>query len=223
MTSRQPRDPSEYQRVLADQVERLRRAARAFDEGNLDVRRQEAPNLANGIALLVYNGKSARALLTQTGGLEQLSFECTVKPFDPNNHMPYSQLVRLGSDGQYHPTFVHGPLPNSRPRYLTFQQWWNEPVIVTTANTYGTREKYNRRKLTLDVRNTDGGAHWDSTLKVEYAQLTRGNALGWQMIDGDPPKSPPVAAGDPVPSCIRQIWFELEAALIGPGKVAGAQ
>jgi hypothetical protein len=50
----------------------------------------------------------------QTGGLEQPSFECMVKPFDPNNHMPYNQLVRLGSDGQYHPTFVQGPLPNLR-------------------------------------------------------------------------------------------------------------
>lgn len=180
----------------------------------MDVRRQEAPSLANGIALLVFDGRTSHALLTQMGIIDDLLFECKGGPWEPRNILSYHQLVSLGLDGQYYAMSVTGPLPKSPTRRLTFKRWWTESVIVTTHHIYNARQSFSRRKLVLDVRNTDGGAHWDPTLKVEYAKLSRGNAMGWQMIDSDPPKLPPVDAGDPVPSSIRQIWFELEDALV---------
>jgi hypothetical protein len=72
---------------------------------------------------------------------------------------------------------------------------------------------HSRRDMVLDLRDTDGGAHFDETIDEDYVALSRDNALGWQLIDGDPPKQPPVSMGDPVPATVRQIWWELDQIL----------
>jgi hypothetical protein len=170
--------------------------------------------LATGIALLVHQTDRSSALLDQLEVLDRLRFELSGAPLDPTNRLPYQQLVILGSDGEYHPVCLLPQPPRRRhPRRVSFHEWWSEPVIAVDHPIYQARSIHTRRELVLDVRDTDGGAHVDPGIPPKYAYLSRSNALGWEMIDDDPPRSSPVPSGNPVPSSIRQIWFELEAAI----------
>lgn len=211
--TREPRGIQDVLRGLNDEVQRLSRAARSFDEGGPNVRRQEARTLATGIAILVNHEGQSHALLNQLEVLDRLLVESSGTPYRPANGLSHVQLVHLAMDGQYHPRDQVPRRPGLMPRLLPFTKWWTEIVIAVDHPMYKSRVTHTRKSLVLAVRNTDGGSHFDPGLPPNYSHLSRRNALKWEMIDGDPPKSPPVPSGDPVPATVRQIWHELEEAI----------
>jgi len=42
---------------------------------------------------------------------------------------------------------------------------------------------FTRRKIVLELSDTDGGAHVDAGLKDDYFALSRDNSLGWFNTD----------------------------------------
>lgn len=211
--SREPRDEPDLRQALTDQLARLGRSARSFDEGRPDVRRQESHTLATGIAILVHDHGQSKALLAQVGRLDELRVESTGTGIDLHNVMTQHPLVLLDSDGEYIPVSQMPQRSGKPTRTLPFHEWWAEPVIAAKHPVYQLQQTHTRSELVLDVRNTDGGSHVDPGLPPKYAYLSRRNALGWEMIDGDPPSSPPVESGNPVPATLRQIWSELDRAI----------
>lgn len=205
--SRVRRDQTELGRNIADTTSSGRKTAADFDGGNEDVRRQAARLLANAISLLVLTRGQSKGLLQQAGFIPRLKLPSTGSPRDPANILSHHQLVTIMLPaGIYQPLCLSGPLRNP-PRALWFDDWWEEPVVAISD------VWHSRRDLILNLRDTDGGAHFDESLNQEYVALSRANALGWQLIDGDPPTRPPVSMSDPVPATVRQIWWELDQIL----------
>jgi hypothetical protein len=64
---------------------------------------------------------------------------------------------------------------------------------------------FNRRELVLNIADTDGGAHVDPGLDAAYADLSRNNSLGWNIVEGDVQRPFP----PPTMACIRQIAHEV--------------
>ena len=57
----------------------------------------------------------------------------------------------------------------SRQREVTFNDWWEEVILVPNKGYL-----FSRRKLVLEMANKDGGAHIDKKLSPEYGMIING-------------------------------------------------
>lgn len=149
--------------------------------------------------LLHHHGKS-QALLQQLG-IRSKRFLDTAGDLNPRNFLTDCPLCIMratdkGADWLAQCQAGDGPLP---PRWLPFEEWWNNPVVKDNQ-----RRLFNRRELVANVADTDGGAHVDSALEEAYMALSRENSLGWFFTD----KDVTVPLNGPELYCIRQIAHE---------------
>src|SRR5690606_19081351 len=93
------------------------------------------------------------------------------------------------------------PLDKATIQKVDFQNWWDSKKIIVD----GDKTVFTRRKLILELADTDGGAHVDEGLKNDYHKLTRQNSLRWFQVDKWGKSK---AMDNPVPPTIRQIAFE---------------
>lgn len=120
-------------------------------------------------------GRNSHALLTQLGLKNKMKLLSSVNTYVPTNEIAYTGLLsnRIGnSKGEYIPTSEsQGQLPN---KWFRFKDWWTELVIDDKSNLF------TREDIVKKISDSDGGAHVDSTLDMDYAELTKFNSLGWQ-------------------------------------------
>jgi hypothetical protein len=196
MSSEYRQSKEELQQHLADTLQALELSARAFDEGY----EGEAKRLAAAIRVLVHDTPNSKSLLGQLGRKSQ--FYDTSIPRHPGTIMTYNGITAMSHAGQ-EATYV-APLdelpPDSPPRYVSFDEWWNRVIFVDEAG-----RETTRRDLILAVANKDGGAHVDPVLDQKYASLSRRNALAWRFSSprGDVPLK------GPEKSAVRQIAHEV--------------
>ncbi len=187
----------ELQQHLVDTLQALELSTRAFDEGY----EGEAKRLAAAIRVLVHDTGSSKSLLGQLGR-RSMQFYDTSVPRHPGTIMTYNGITALNLTSQ-EATYV-APLdqlpPDSRPRYVSFDQWWSGVIFVDKAGIETTR-----RDLILAVANKDGGAHVAPVLDEKYANLSRQNSLAWRFAGprGDVPLE------GPEKSAVRQIAHEV--------------
>ncbi len=65
-------------------------------------------------------------------------------------------------------------IPSIEHRWIKFDESWNEVIFVDRE-----RRTVTRSELVRFIANKDGGAHVDPLLQEIYADLSRGNSLGW--------------------------------------------
>jgi hypothetical protein len=83
--------------------------------------------------------------------------------------------IQLGPDG---PRFVpHLDSLAVPPRRVTFNHWWNEPVLGARHRT----APLTRRDFILALANKEGGAHVDPELDAIYTMLARKHDLGMKV------------------------------------------
>jgi hypothetical protein len=215
----------ELETELAQQVETLDDIAREFNGDRTYV----AKPLATILRMLLHDsgGKRSVSLLAQLG-MKGLLFwdtadeEVLSAPL-PNGHFQFAAAYHglVGSCmGAFIPHLdgVKGS-PRAIGRQVDYDTWWNATVIRDS------RERaFSRKRLVLSVADADGGAHVDSTLPPDYAELTRRNSLGmkYAVIPGEefpkvcPPASMVHDMPDPVFPSIRQIAHEVLKTLKGP-------
>jgi len=197
MSSEYKQSERELQQHLTDTLQALDLSACAFDGGY----EGEAKRLAVAIRVVVHDTPNSRSLLGQLGH-KSMQFYDTSIPRHPGTILTYNGITAMDitpQEAMYVAPLDNLP-PDSPPRYITFDQWWNTVIFVDEA-----RRETTRKDLILAVANKDGGAHVDPVLDEKYASLSRRNSLAWQFsgLSGDIPLKGPEKAA------IRQIAHEV--------------
>ncbi len=197
MSGKYEQSSEDLEQHLKDTVQALELSSRAFDDGY----EGEAKRCAAAIRVLVHDTSSSISLLQQLG-LKQASFFDTSIPRNPKTIITYSGLtaINVTSEGSTHIAPLDGLPPGHTPRWVGFDEWWNEVIFVDQGGM-----KTSRKELILAVANKDGGTHVDPVLNEKYANLSRFNSLGWRFSSprGDVPLEGPEKAA------VRQITHEM--------------
>lgn len=195
----------DLERHLGEQHQFLVRSSAAFDEGF----ESEAKRLATVIRVLLHDTSSSKSLLSQLHVKKTLKYVDTALEFNPNNLLPTGGLIVLRMQSSPASGDYVAPLDDLSPgRHRPakqFDAWWNDPVLKDTLGTI-----FSRKKLVLDVANTDGGAHVDPSLNSAYEALARHNSFGWVISASHGPQP---FTNSPVLPSLRQIAYELDRTL----------
>ncbi|MDO8282591.1 MAG: hypothetical protein Q7U10_08235 [Thermodesulfovibrionia bacterium] len=198
-----PQTIDELQKHLRDNVGFLEASCASFDSGFLG----EAKRLATTIRVLLHDTNKSQSLLGLLGMKNSLKYINTANQHDPNNLFAHHGLLgmRFGSGGpSYWAPLGDGPPSRYNRQTCTFDEWWNENVIIDKRGGV-----FSRRNLVLSLANMDGGAHVDPLLDKAYSELTRSDSVGWMISDGT--EARPLS--DIELHSVRQIAYELMQSL----------
>jgi hypothetical protein len=204
---------------LAEQTGFLRASASAYDAGV----EPEAKRLALTLRLLLYDTRNQRSLLSRMRVRDRIPLTDTSHGDPPPGTLTFTaglatMRIQTGVGGSvtYVP-YLDGGDPGRRQPAQAFVDWWAETVMRDA-----TGNCFSRADLVLAVSNQDGGAHVDERLNAAYAELTRGNSLGFSTSIGEDgttggigfgvgqPASGPPFDNSPALANVRQIAWELE-------------
>lgn len=196
--SRIKRSQDDLRQELREQIELLENACKSYDSGLEAI----GKHISLSLRVLLHHHGQSRSLLKKLG-IGEILFYDTAGPVDPDNliaHCGFLILKMSSGEGKYIPRVAAPPNPHHKIRKISFDQWWTEPIL---KDKYGV---FCRRDLTLNVADTDGGAHVDPGLEDSYLELSRKNSLGWIFFKGDIEEE---FKRRPVLACMRQIAEEL--------------
>lgn len=190
---------------LHKQLGFLKNSCAAYDKGFED----EACRIAVAIRILLHDTKNSHSLLQSLAIKGKIDYWNSAAPIDPRNLISSTQLVILQakSDGQgsmtstYQPRLDDGLTP-FKGDWQSYQYWWSSQGVLKDNK----KKEFTRKDLVLLVANKDGGAHVDTNLDQEYAELLKFNSAGWvKIVNGvETPFD-----NDPVYASVRQIGHEL--------------
>ena len=197
MSSGYIQSEKELQQHLRDTIQALELSSRSLDGGF----EGEANRLAAAIRVLVNDTGSSKSLLGQLGQ-KSIQFYETSIPRDPRTMITYNGLaaIELTPEGAKYVAVLDMLPPAFRPRWVSFDEWWNGVIFVDQKGS-----ETSRKGLILAVANKDGRAHVDPVLDEKYADLSRRNSLAWRFSSprGDVPLEGPEKAA------VRQITHEI--------------
>jgi len=166
-----------------------------YDAGEIAI----AKDIAVKLRILFHDTKNSKSLISQLM-LEHLRFVNTADKYDPRNFMTHHGLLMLlmgRTIGQLSPQ-----LDLSTIKYTSFDNWWNLDIVLSDQK----KNTFTRRKIILELANTDGGAHVDPEINESYLDVSRLNSIGWTIHEKNSKQDKPV--NDPIPPSIRQISYE---------------
>ena len=187
---------------LKEQISFLVTSTMLFDKWKI----VEAKRIATQLRILLHESKNSKSLLGQLD-LKGISFLNTANPYDPDNLVSYVGLCKFkfhnpsGRRAWVIPRGTPDELPKNSN--LSFQDWWEMPVLVARGKTENIT--FSRRDIVLHVADTDGGAHVDNALDEHYVALTKWNAIGILTVQNGIEK--PIE--NPILPCFRQIAHEV--------------
>lgn len=169
----------ELEKHLDEQLRFLESSVESHDRGFIG----EAKRIATTIRVLLHDTKSSRSLLSQLNR-KTISFFSTTLDDPINNVGSYGGLVALAiPEGDNKPKYMallDEIPPSSKPKWVNFETWWEEPIFINQKN-----EGITRSKIILTACNQDGGAHIDPNLDVIYDSLVSGRFMGWESHSPD--------------------------------------
>lgn len=202
MTTKQTQSQTELKQHLQDQLKCLQSSADAYDAGS----DWEAKRLAVSIRILLHDTKSCKSLLGQLGQ-KNIQFIDSSFPVIAGNSCAHSGLVMTSMSLSKEANYVAflDEVPQGQMRSIDFDFWWTATIFIdVNGNTL------SRKDIVLSIADQDGGAHVDSSLNKEYADLSRNNSLGRVFSDGK--SSQPIKSPERV--AVRQIAHELLKSII---------
>lgn len=160
---------------LEDQKQFLKASCDSFDAGFTG----EFKRIAIAIRLLLHQSRHSNSLLDQLDMKESILFLSTAYERPENNHFSYNGLVLFGVKKGM--TKYIAPLDDSpNKKTISFNDWWQEAIIVNDKG-----KKITREVLIRTASDQDGGAHVDSELDETYARLSKGLDLGVTFKSGN--------------------------------------
>lgn len=180
---------------LNDCLKKLMIFNKIYDSGEHAI----AKDIAVKLRIIFHNTNKSKSLLEQLM-LEHISFVDTSDKYDPRNLMTHHGLLMLlmGKDtGQLYPQ-----LSLSTIKHTNFNNWWNLDIVLSDQK----KNTFTRRKIILELANTDGGAHVDPEINESYFDISRSNSIGWKIHEKNSTQDKPI--NDPIPPSIRQISYE---------------
>ncbi len=194
---RVPQSKDDLWSRLAENGSFLFTSTREFDNGSP----WEARRLAATIRTLCHDTGQSRSLLGLLNLKEKLHFAWSL----PDEVYPErTPLVTPHFD--YDPSGVFRvtwhPILEVRNDTLYFDEWWTGEIA------FGPEVRMSRKKLVLDIANTDGGAHVDPTIDEMYANVARG-LKGGVVFMGDGSGPEVLVEINPTLAAIRTVAHEL--------------
>jgi hypothetical protein len=183
-------------RKFSNQLAALRSSAKAFDEGDL----WEAERISAAVQTLCHTAGQSVGLLDQLN-LTGRHFLDSATPFDKYNKVARCTLVSLEIRGGQ-PRF-RAELDERPMRFVTFQEWWNAPVLT---DGYDSGNTLTRAQLTQIMRNQDGGGHVDPMIDAAYQGMIQ--AIGFSSANDA------IRTSDGELYAMRQIGHEVLKSLI---------
>lgn len=195
----------ELKKHLQEQLRFLKKSCRDYDNGDIS----EAKRIALQLRVLLHDTNSSNSLLSQLNLKEKLSYLDSAFPFDPHNLMPHCGLLFINSNST-----IYIPLLNDGPpipkKFIAFEPWWKNSIVIKDRM----GKEFSRKDLILNITNTDGGAHIDRKLNKSYADLSRNNSVGIQLVIKKPDQEKEIFDMQCVElASVRQIAYELIASL----------
>jgi hypothetical protein len=199
---------------LTEQVDFLRASAERFDAGH----QHEAKRLALTIRVLLHDTDGSKSLLEQLALKSALAFLDTRTRREPPVGVQVLKQIgwptgivvlsmRIGGSTNFRAEL--GIDRESQPRDINFDDWWEEPLLVSKDGT-----TWNRRRFILGAANQEGGGHVDPKPSAWWRDLRDGTWIGAVKVDS---LAGEVPVSDLAPAVIRQITHEL----LGTLKAAG--
>ncbi len=135
--------------------------------------------MAVAIRILVHDTAKSRSLLGQLNEKQRLFLD-TSYPETPGNITHYGGLIQqvIAPGVTKHMPLLDDEHFPAIPRRVPFDQWWNSPIFRIADGIPLTRSD-----LVLTMADQDGGAHVDARLKAAYAELSRGDGIGFSRVD----------------------------------------
>ncbi|MBN8653714.1 MAG: hypothetical protein J0L67_19955 [Cytophagales bacterium] len=193
-------DKKELVNHLRNQLDEISDFVTIYDSGKKTI----AQDIAVKLRVIFHSTNNSKSLIKQLR-LDHVSFVDTGKKYESknlfNSHwglIAAQTTLGQGGDGSWKYVPM---LDKSAIRLVDFQNWWDSKKVIVDKD----KNIFTRRKLVLELADTDGGAHVDEALKADYHNLTRKNSLGWFQVDQWGKSE---ALENPVPPSIRQIAFE---------------
>lgn len=188
----------------------LRSSCEGFDRGD----RWEAVRIATATYSLVHDGgRNSRSILTQLNLRSGLRIPSRVD-IKPGNFLPDTPLVfyRAKADGTSSCEPILGDRVGDRTEQLQFPRWWDQIVLAD-----GSRFQVSRKSLVFSLRNQDGGAHVDPTLRdVAYVRFAKVNPYTPRIISTAFGARPFTGIAE---ASMRHVAWELQQALDALGEV----
>jgi len=146
----------------------LLRSNEAYDRGYED----EAKRIALVLRILFHDSKKNKrciSVLTQLGIKDKIEFLDTASEYDEKNLLTFSGLTyqSFSIDNSRRASTSYKPIfdPPWGEKLCSYESWWNQIVIKNKFNNL-----FVRKDIVLNVSDTDGGAHVDANLDVDYAK-----------------------------------------------------
>ena len=159
----------------------------------------ESKRIATVIRTLTHDTNTSKSLLGQMQLKKKMLFLSTSQKFDNTNLLSQQCLVYMNLDskgGRFYPL-----LDNSNKHWIDYVYWNNEIVISDKKNNL-----YRRKQLIQLLANKDGGAHVDSEISDDLAELKDPNLSGWVFCRPDGKENP---LENVILASMRQMAYEI--------------
>jgi hypothetical protein len=166
-----------------------------YDSGEQTIAR----DIAVKLRIMFHNTENSKSLINQLK-LNHIKFVDSADKYDPKNLLTHHGLLMLimGKNVRQ----LAPQLELSKIKYTSFDNWWNLDIVLSDQK----KNTFTRKKIILELANTDGGAHVDPEINEPYFDISRSNTIGWKIHESDSTKDRPI--NDPIPPSIRQISYE---------------
>lgn len=183
-----------------NQIKKIKIFCELFDAGDENISQE----IAVKCRILFHNTNHSKSLVRQLK-LEHIQLYDNCKKYKPKNLFSHWGLVTIQSQmiSQNETESKWIPrIENTGFNLVDFKNWWDGKKIIVDSK----KNIFTRKKLLLEVANTDGGAHVDTGLKIDYRDLSRNNSLDFYYGNSETNQIP---LNNPVPSTIRKIAEEV--------------
>lgn len=167
MANRIKRTNEELFSSFKEQLNFINNAVILYDSGKIDAIKMASPSLRS----LFYQQKYGRILIDIIQGVDKNKFLSTstdrINGSTVYYQGPVSEDLFYYEGEQKASYFPNCYLFDFNERFLPFDEWWNEVILV-----HGD-EKFTRSNLIKFIANQDGGAHVDDKINEQYYNLTK--------------------------------------------------
>lgn len=166
----------ELMKHLKEQIGFLISSSKSFDDGD----EAEAKRLTTSLRTLLHDTGNSKSLLGQLKKKDKMLFYDTASKFEPNALTSFCLCV-IGITKLNEMYYIPRNLGDvSKCRKIKFHAWWEKQIVIADRH----HSKFTRYDLVVRfVANQDGGDHVDPKLYDKYADLSRHNSIGWEIVN----------------------------------------
>ena len=145
--------------------------AERYDGGDMYAIKRSAITLRS----LFHDTKYSHGLIQQLNLQKSMKFASFSKNYDKyKSAISFNRLIfarfKINNNvlikNPFYDTLIFYPGDSGPDSYLTFDEWWNQPLITFKDN--NTNDSISRRDLILKEANQDGPAHFDKKVDNLY-------------------------------------------------------